>query len=104
MAKRYRVELTLSAQRDILTIWSYIAQDSPVNAERFTVALEEKALSLAQMPERNPVIPEAASMGTRQYRHLLYRDYRIVYRVTEAAVYVLRVFHGSRLLDLAALD
>jgi plasmid stabilization system protein ParE len=50
------------------------------------------------MPERCPSIPENDILGT-EYRHMIFDDYRVVFRVSGRAVHVLRVVHGNRLLD-----
>jgi toxin ParE1/3/4 len=42
-------------------------------------------------------------LGTR-YRHLIYGNYRTVFRVTGKTVYVLRVVHGARLLDTSMFE
>ncbi len=39
------------AEQDLLDIWLYIAEDSPVNADRFLGRLEGKALKLAEFTE-----------------------------------------------------
>lgn len=104
MTKKNGVNVTLHAQRDIKSIWSYISQENPLNANDFIYALEEEILSLAVFPERNPIIPEGRILQTSEYRHLIYKNYRIVYRFDDLTVYVLRVFHGARLLDVAAVE
>ena len=100
MVKRYRVKITASAQADIGTIWDYISQNNPSNAVLFIAEIEKKVMSLSQFPDRHPVIPEGQYLQTNEYRHLVYKKYRVVYRIQDATVYVLRIFHGSKLLDL----
>ena len=97
--KTYRVLLTRHAQNDLEEIYTYIAADSPGNAAAFVFALEKQILSLATMPERSPLIPENSFFGTR-LRHLVYKKYRVVFRVQNETVFVLRVIHGSQLLGM----
>lgn len=99
MTKRYQVKLTRQAQGDLEKIYDYIADDSVTNARNFILQLEEKIHSLENFPDRNPFIPENEFFGT-EYRHLIYKKYRVVYRVAEKSVYILRVFHGAMLLRL----
>jgi plasmid stabilization system protein ParE len=101
--KKYEVKITASARNDFQVLWDYIAQDSPGNAARFIDAVQEKVLSLRTFPERHPVIPESECFHVEAYRHLMYKDYRIVYRIQGTIVFVLRIFHGSKLLDLFTL-
>ena len=99
MAKKYRVNLTELAQNDLERIFYYIASDSVDNAANFVTQLEKKVCSLENFPERNPLIPENEYFDT-DYRHLIYKKYRIVYRIVEESVFVLRIFHGAKLLNL----
>lgn len=65
----------------------------------FISAVEKKILSLAHMPGRAPLIPENTLYGIR-YRHLVHGKYRIICRIQDDTVIVLRVIHGARLLQL----
>ena len=98
MTKRYKVNLTQLAQKDLEQIYYYIADDSIHNARNFVLELEKKIYSLESFPDRQPLIPENEFFAT-DYRHLIYKKYRIIYRISEKTVYILRVVHGSMLLD-----
>ena len=102
MRVRYNVEIIQAAERDVEEIWTYIADDSPENATAFIVRLEEQIDTLEQLPERCPLIPENQQLGTA-YRHLLYGDYRTIFRIA-VTVYILRIIHGSRLLDSSCFE
>ena len=99
MTKKYEVNLTQQAQDDLEQIYYYIADDSNNNAANFVLQLENKVYSLEMFPDRHPLIPENEFFGT-DYRHLIYRKYRIVYRIAEKSVFILRIFHGAKLLNL----
>ena len=99
MAKKYQVNLTQQAQNDLEHIFYYIADDSINNAANFVLQLEKKVYSLENFPDHNPLIPENEFFGT-DYRHLIYKKYRIVYRIVEKSVFILRIFHGAKLLNL----
>jgi len=94
----YKVLLSRHAQHDLEEIFSYIAADSPGNASAFIAEIEEKIFSLTTMPERAPLIPENIIFGTR-LRHLVHQKYRVIYRIQEEMVFVLRVIHGAKLLE-----
>ena len=103
MHARYSVEITPAAERDVEEIWSYIAADSRETATAFILKLEEQIETLEQFPERCPLIPENEQLGT-SYRHLLYGAYRTIYRISGTTVVILRVIHGSRLLDSSCYE
>ena len=98
MPSKFPVEIAPSAEADIAEIWDYIAQDNPANAEGFVLALEEQIASLEKFPERCSRIPENEILGT-SYRHLIHGAYRTIFRIAGTRVVILRVIHGTRLLD-----
>lgn len=99
MKKRFRVNLSQQAQNDLEQIFYYIADDNSNNATNFILQLEKKIYSLENFPQRHPLIPENEFFGT-SYRHLIFKKYRVVYRIAEKSVFILRIFHGAKLLDL----
>mgnify|MGYP005853004483 CR=1 FL=1 len=99
MAKKYKIHLSRNAQNDLEHIFFYIASDNINNAKKFVLELEEKIYSLDTSPERFAYIPENIYFGTN-YRHLIYKKYRAIYKIDNNSVYILRIIHGSKLLDL----
>ena len=98
MPKKFRVDLTASAEADTSEIWDYIAQDNPEAATAFILRLEEQIGTLEMFPQRCPLIPESELLGAA-YRHLLFGNYRIIFKITGDTVIVMRILHGARLLD-----
>src|SRR5579863_4377987 len=101
MPTRYQVKITRTAEGDLKRIWDYIGKDSPREAERFISNIEHQITTLEQYPERCPSVPENEVLGTG-YRHILYGDYRTIFRISQKVVYILRIIHGSRLFDDSA--
>jgi addiction module RelE/StbE family toxin len=99
VTKKYKVNLTQLAQKDLEQIYYYIADDSIQNARNFILELEKKIDSLNTIPERHPLISENKYFGT-EYRHLIHKKYRIVYRISDKTVFILRVIHGAMLLEI----
>jgi len=99
VAKKYRVNISQNAQNDLEHIFSYIAADSINNAKKFILELEEKIYRLNTFPEGFAYIPENIFFGTN-YRHIIHKKYRVIYKIDNNSVYILRVIQGSRLLDL----
>ena len=79
-------------------IEAYIAQASPSVARNFVNRIFEKMEQLYIHPESGRVVPE---FNNKKIRELLLKKYRIVYQtVSEEEITILRVVHGSRLLDI----
>lgn len=102
MPKKFKVEITETAEKDVAEIWEYIAQDKPDTATAFIRRLEEQIGTLERFPERCPLIPENELLGAT-YRHLLYGNYRTIFKIVGTRVIILRVLHGARLLDTTML-
>ena len=98
MPIRFQVNITRTAERDLKEVWDHINRESPLEAAKFISRVEQQVTTLEQFPERCPSVPENQVLGT-EYRHLLYGDYRTIFRISKKTVYVLRIIHGSRLLD-----
>ena len=103
MPAKFRVSITRVAESDIDQAWSFIAQDSPETTDKFISRLEEQIETLEVFPNRCALIPENEILGTR-YRHMIYGDYRTVFRIAKRTVYVLRVIHEARLLDASMFE
>lgn len=99
VTKKYKVNITEHAQDDLEHIFYYIAADSIKNPSRFIRELEKKVYLLEKYPERHALIPENEFFGTN-YRHLIHKKYRIIYRITEKDVFILRILHGAKILEL----
>lgn len=101
MPTRFQVKITRTAEKDLNEIWDYIGRDNAREAERFINRIEHQITTLEHYPERCPSVPENEVLGTG-YRHILYGDYRTIFRISQKTVYILRIIHGSRLLDDSA--
>ncbi|MGM0441361.1 MAG: type II toxin-antitoxin system RelE/ParE family toxin [Elusimicrobiota bacterium] len=97
MPKKYKVEITELAEKDILSIFRHIAKDSEQAAKKWVNEVEKQFETLVKFPKRGPVIPEAEELEVA-YRHLVYGNYRTIFRLYKKKVFVLRVVHSSQLL------
>jgi len=90
--------LTISpeAEQDLIDIWLYIAEDQPVNADRFLEHLEDHARKLAEFTgmgiERSELAPNLKSFPVDRYV--------LFYRPTENGIELVRVLHSSRDVNL----
>ena len=93
----FRVLLTDDAARDLEEIRHYIAgRESPARADDVLDRIEEAFEGLSQHPHRGSYPRELLDIGIREYREVLFKPYRIVYRVIEDTVYVLVIADGRR--------
>ncbi|HSB09130.1 MAG TPA: type II toxin-antitoxin system RelE/ParE family toxin [Blastocatellia bacterium] len=84
---------TEPAIQDLSDLRDYIAADSDLHAAAFITSIVTRAERLTIFPMIGRVVPEAQAESIRE---LLFRSYRIIYRVVGERVDVLAVIHGSR--------
>ena len=101
---RLRVRWAEVAVRDLEDTVSYIAVDSPENAERVLDRLERRAATLGTAPTRGRVVPELVRFGMRTWRELVVKPYRLIYRIEGDTVTVLALLDGRRDLEDLLLE
>ncbi len=84
------------ARNDLLDISDHIAQDRPKTALQILAKIEEKVTSLREFPERGRTVPEFEKMGILQYRELIIKPWRVIYRIDLSMVVILSVLNGRR--------
>lgn len=57
------LEISPEAENDLLETWLYIAEDQPINADRYLDKLQEKAQKLAECPDLGRDRPENRRKG-----------------------------------------
>ena len=89
----FQLRLTSQAARDLREIVAYIARDNPVAAERFGMALVEKAELLKKFPLLGKKV-----QGTENDRVLVEDPILIFYQPENAArvIVIKRFWHGAR--------
>ncbi|QRE74088.1 type II toxin-antitoxin system RelE/ParE family toxin [Methylobacterium aquaticum] len=94
------VRRTRRAAEDLVDIWSTIAQYDPSAADRVLDAIEHRWQQLARHPysgvSREDIAPDL--------RHLVIRQYLILYRVGAETIEIVRVLHGRRKLDRSMIE
>lgn len=95
-----KMKWTNEALLRLFEIEDFISQDNPERAAKFVDQLIEHAESLSEKPLRERTVPEISNPDIRE---LIFRKYRIVYRISGANLYILSVFEGHRLLRINEL-
>ena len=101
--RKFQVEITKIAEFDIQKIFKYILRDNKKAAIKWVEEIERQIDRLENFPMRCPIIPEAQELE-KEYRHLIYGNYRTIFRIEELKVIIMRVIHGARLLDLRMFE
>lgn len=95
-----KLKWSFKASKHLHAIFDYIAQDSKTYASRFIKSLIQATRKLEKHPYCGRIVPELESYG---FREVLYKNYRIIYRVLEpdGDIEILAVIHGARDLKSA---
>jgi toxin ParE1/3/4 len=95
----YKITFALSAVEDLEEIraW-YAGQQVPEVAERLIAEVISQVERLAALPECGRMVPE---FGVAHLREIIHPPFRIVYRLGQARVRIIRVWRSERLLKLS---
>ena len=96
MRKTYDVIWSETSEKDLVGIVEYIAADSPSNAFEIFKEIKQKATSLYTFPDRGRIVPELKDQGIALYRELIAPPWRIIYRISKKAVYILSVLDSRQ--------
>ncbi|MDT8318301.1 MAG: type II toxin-antitoxin system RelE/ParE family toxin [bacterium] len=96
MSPEFKTIWSETARADLLGIIEYIAKDSPDNAKKILKNIKGKASNLYLSPQQGRVVPELEEQGITQYRELIIKQWRIIYRITDNTVFVLSVLDARQ--------
>jgi addiction module RelE/StbE family toxin len=90
-----RTHWTETARADLRSIRSYIARDSERYARETVKRIRAAIALLKRFPERGGMVEDWARPDVRE---ILVGNYRIIYRIIAAEVWIITIIHGARLL------
>lgn len=90
-----KVVWTDLAIEDLRSIHDFISKDSKLYADKFIEKLVSRAEQLLDYPQSGRIVPE---FGQDNIRELIEGNYRIIFKVKEGHVGIVRVHHSARLL------
>jgi plasmid stabilization system protein ParE len=93
MAKKIRVVVAESTRRDLAEILDYVKVDSPRSARKLIQEIYKRFNKLPSFPKLGRIIPE---IGDSFLREIVVGPYRMMYRLEENKLIVLRILHGKR--------
>ncbi|MCJ8502307.1 type II toxin-antitoxin system RelE/ParE family toxin [Desulfatitalea alkaliphila] len=96
MSRNFQIKWAAIAQSDLKQIIDYIAVDSPDIALQILKKLRQAASSLYTLPDRGRIVPELKDQGIHIYREIIVPPWRIIYRISDATVFVLSVIDARR--------
>ena len=98
MANKYILRYLPVAVDDLISIFDWIANNSPATAAAFMEKLDQRIGSLKTHPFLGH-IPRDDKLKSSGYRVLVIESYLVFYVVRAKTVEIHRIIHGSRNLD-----
>jgi len=94
---RYKIRLTAGAERDLESLYDYIAEfDSKSSADHVLDKLLKAAEGLTAFPERGAYPRELLALGIREYRQVFFKPYRLIYRIIGQQIFIVLIADGRR--------
>ena len=97
--KKFEVLWTKSAEYDLELIIEYIKLDSVSIAKEIFFELIKECENLYYFPQRKRVVPELQQIGIFKYREIIYKRWRVIFKIENEKVYILLVVDSSRNLE-----
>jgi plasmid stabilization system protein ParE len=97
--KYYEVIWTNNAEFDLESIIEYIKLDSINIAKNIFFEIKEECQKLYYFPERKRIVPELQQIGITKYRELIYKRWRIIFKIKKDKVFILLVVDSSRNIE-----
>ncbi len=92
------IEWTRQAENRVYDIASYIAVDSLIEAEKWIDDIFVSIRRLERFPEIGRYVPEL--LNRKDLRELVFKNYRIIYKIEDKKVYILTVRHYKQILPI----
>jgi len=98
MPRKKTITFTASALKDLSAIRSWYAdQQAPTIGEKLLREIISQVERLGDFPESGRIVPE---FGIVNLREIIYSPFRIIYRLDDNKVRVVRVWRSERLLKM----
>ena len=98
MQRKKTITFTISAINDLddMRAW-YAEQQVPAGGDKLLREIVSQVERLGAFPESGRVVPE---FGLANLREIIFPPFRIIYRLDESKVRVVRVWRSERLLKM----
>lgn len=103
-ARKFGVHWSSTAHADLIQVLEFLAEASPGAARRLLTMVETRTRQLATLLRRGRSVPELALVQVHEYRELVVPPYRLIYRISGDAVYVMAFLDARRNLEDLLLD
>ena len=100
----YKVEISHLATIDLEKIISYYHELNKSTARKYYKNIIIRMKDLKNFPEMGRIVPEFADIFSDKYRELIYENFRIIYRIENNVIKILRIIDARMLLKIDYVD
>ncbi len=97
--KNFNVIWTKNAEFDLESIIEYIKTDSIKIAREIFFEIKNRCNDLSILPNSRRIVPELQQIGVLKYRELIYKRWRIIYKIENDEIFILVVVDSSRNIE-----
>ena len=97
-----KIEWSKQAEDRVYDIAAYIALDSIMEAEKWIDNIFNYVERLENFPESGRPVPEL--INRKDIRELVFKNYRIIYRIEKLTVYILTVRNYKQILPVDEIN
>ena len=90
---------TTSANRDLVEIVDYLAEESLEAAEAFVNRVDRELTHLREFPQIGRVVPELERNNVTRFRELVLSPWRVVYREEKEQIFIVTVLDARRNIE-----
>ncbi len=95
----FRIEFSPKAENDFLFIIDQYHKLNPSTAERYYLGIIKMIEKLTEYPKMVRTVSEFSDTYYDNYRELIFESSRIIYRIGEETVLIIRIIDGRMLVD-----
>ena len=96
----FEIEFSPKSEDDIRFIIEYYRKLNPSTAKRYYLSIIERTENLTNYPKMGRPVPEFIDTFYDKYREVIFENFRIMYRIEEEKIIIVRVIDGRMFVDL----
>jgi toxin ParE1/3/4 len=104
MIETYSIKWTFQAEADLDDIILFIAEENPERALRLSEEIKNKVNKLSSFPDRGRSVPEFKELGITLYREIIFKVWRVIYKIQNDIVFIYAVLDSRRNLEAILLE
>ncbi len=99
----FEIEFSPKSENDLRFIIEYYRKLSLSTAKRYYYGIMERVENLTIYPKIGRPVPEFIDIFYDKYRELIYETFRIIYRIGDSKIIIVRIVDGRTFVDLRIL-